>query len=1147
MAEDRLGSRDWRDLLGWILAGVIGIVLAFQFFFVAFPEASLDLRISRDEALGRAREFLTAQGYRLDGYQASIVFSVDDNAKTYLEREMGLEQANRLMASEVNVWHWRARFFRSQQQEEFRVEVDPAGRIVGMRHVVEEAREGARLGNDVAHAIAEEFLRARMKTALEGYDFLSEEANSTERPKRVDWSFTWERRGFKAKDAPYRLRVNLLGDSVGGYDEFLKVPEQWERDFERLRSSNLLYQFGAQVPFAFLLGATIVVIFDLGKRGLVRWRGTLLVGLLAAALFYVMHLNSFPLARSGYDTKSTYSGFVAEYVLGGLLASLGMSLLVLLPLAAGEPLYRRDYLSKLRLGLSLRLPGLRSKEFFNASVIGLAMAAAHIGFVVLFYVVGKKFGFWVPQEIKYTDALSTALPWIYPLAISIFAATSEEFLFRLFAIPFVLRVTKSKFLAIVLPAFIWGFLHSAYPVQPAYARGLEVGLIGLVAGWVMLRWGILATLVWHYTVDASLIGFFLLRSENLYFRMSGAIVAFAAVLPLAFAGVSYLVRRRFEADEWLWNQADPLVPKEMAAPAAPARVTRIYQALDTRRLGTAVLLGILGVVLALTVEPRAIGSFVRFATTPRQAIERGDEILRQRNVDPSGFRRVATSVSTFDAYATEYLRRQVGIEGANRLYEEKVPAAFWRVRYYRDSQKEEYQVILRLDGTVHSVHHLLEEKAPGANLSKEEAQARAASYLRDKKKMDLAQWKLVEATSDKRPARTDHTFIYEALEATGEAHVRTEVKVLGDEVSGYRVFVKIPEEWERKQKETSITDVAFTGFRILVALAFVVGVLVIFFRNLKQQRVPWMRMARWASWAGVAALVAQLTNWSQAMAAYPTEFPLKTWIAIMVMAQFLAVAFTFSGIFFIFGLAWFFLARACGEERLPSWTGMPRAYYREALILGLAGAGALAGLSRLRILAERLWPTDRESWPAAVPVGLDASWPAAMQIAGAVTAALFLLGVIGLVGGFLAGSLRRRWMQAAGLLLIALALTGGADSPAEFAKDFSFSLLRVGVVAAGVVWLYRFNMLAYALTAVVLSLSQAASQLLRQPAQFYQWNGYAVVAALLAALVWSLLAWRIAGGVDEAPPSEAGGALPPPDDLPKQDYVSLHDKPPAQN
>jgi len=97
-------------------------------------------------------------------------------------------------------------------------------------------------------------------------------------------------------------------------------------------------------------------------------------------------------------------------------------------------------------------------------------------------------------------------------------------LFRLFAIPFLHKLTGSRFLAVVLPAFFWGFLHSNYPQEPGYIRGIEVGLIGIVAGMVMLRWGIVATLIWHYTVDASLVGMLLIRSDNLYFKISGVVV-----------------------------------------------------------------------------------------------------------------------------------------------------------------------------------------------------------------------------------------------------------------------------------------------------------------------------------------------------------------------------------------------------------------------------------------------------------------------------------------------------------------------------------------------------------------------------------------------------------------------------------------------
>src|SRR5262249_31180822 len=153
----------------------------------------------------------------------TIVFSVDDNQKTYLERELGLDQANHLMSSDVSVWYWDARFFKPLQKEEFRVGVDPGGRIAGYQHVLEEAAPGARLEKDVAFARAESFLRSTVQVPLGGYTFLPAEANSSVRPNRTDWGFTWERTGFKAKDAPYRLRVNLAGDRVNGYQEGLQV------------------------------------------------------------------------------------------------------------------------------------------------------------------------------------------------------------------------------------------------------------------------------------------------------------------------------------------------------------------------------------------------------------------------------------------------------------------------------------------------------------------------------------------------------------------------------------------------------------------------------------------------------------------------------------------------------------------------------------------------------------------------------------------------------------------------------------------------------------------------------------------------------------------------------------------------------------
>ena len=476
------------------------------------------------------------------------------------------------MASEIHIWYWQTRFFRPLQKEEFDVRVDPGGRIIGYQHQLEEAAPGARMERAAAQNIAETFLRDTLHADLSRYDFRDEEANFTERPNRRDWSFTWEQRGFLAKDATYRLNVTLAGDRVSGYQEFLKVPEAWKLAYERLRSSNNLLEYVALIPYAFFFGGCLYVIFALGRRGLLDWRGGLALGVFLTVLYFAMTINQWPLERAGYDTNTPYSSFVLTQIAQAALISILSALVVVLAMVPGESLYRVSQPGRIQLGAGLHLPGIRRKEFFVAGVIGICLAAVHIGYVVIFYIVSGKLGAWAPQDLSYTNVVSTALPWVYPLAIGIYAATSEEFLFRLFAIPFLLRTTKSKFLAVVIPAFAWGFLHSNYPQEPAYIRGIEVGLMGIVAGLVMLRWGIWATLIWHYTVDAFLISTSLMRSNGAYLRISGLIVGTAALIPLAVSAYSYISRGRFESDAHLLNSARPLtVPSEetTGSPANP--------------------------------------------------------------------------------------------------------------------------------------------------------------------------------------------------------------------------------------------------------------------------------------------------------------------------------------------------------------------------------------------------------------------------------------------------------------------------------------------------------------------------------------------------------------------------------------------------
>lgn len=1124
MADERLESKDKLVLFVWILLGLAGTLFATKYFFIAFPEASVDFKVSRGQALEKARNFVSAQGENLDGYQSAIIFHVTDNAKTYLERELGLKQANQMMSQEISIWYWKARFFRPQQQEEFQVDISPSGRVTGYEHKIEEARPGKSPSRETALATAETFLRTSYGADLSAWSFLPEEANSTQRPNRLDWSFTWEKRGFKAKDAPYRLRVDVNGGPVGGVEEFLKVPQAWQEDYKRLRASNNTIELFAILPYLFLLGAVCWMIYDFSRRGQIQWAPALKLGLIVALLFFLQQLNEWPIARAGYDTNTSYASFFIKWIFGGLAIGFFTAVTVVLPFLAGEPLYRRDHPQWLRLAKAFTAKGIRTKEFFRASVIGLSMAAFHIGFVVFFYMIAAKFGAWAPQELNYENSVSTAFPWISGVTIGIAAATSEEFLFRLFAIPFVKRLTRSWLLAIILPAFAWGFLHSNYPQEPGYIRGIEVGLIGIVAGVVMLRWGILSTLIWHYTVDATLVGLLLLRSDNLYFKASGAIVAAAALIPLGVSGVSYLMRGRFESDESLWNSAVPL-PQDQPEVAHPdiAVRTRHYEGLSAAKAGLLFAGAILGIILLILAKPPEIGGYLRFKVNARQAQNIAGEVMRQRKIDVSNYRHATIVANQFDSAVNEYLREKVGIEETNRIYREKVPAGFWRVRYFRDSQVERYAVFLQPDGALESLAHAMDELAPGASLSKEQAQALAEDFLRNEKKIDWHQWKLVESKSEKKRKRIDHSFTWEELASLENpantspetAHRRIRLQVQGDEVSGYEIFIQIPEQWRRKQDEEKISLTLYRMLQGIVFAGLAITALVIFLKNLRTPAaasIPWRRLVLWSLWGAAAFIIVFVASnrLPQVFATYDTAEPLKLVFATLAIAFLIGSGFNLGGLVLLFGLAWFYSVRAFGEDRLPSWKGMPAKYYRDALLIATIGGVAFVGAVRLQYLIDRLWPTVHRSFAASVPTQLDAYLPAGQAIGGSVGTGLLAVGVIALAAAFFASAVQNKSLRLLLFLLLAVCMVGEWGSPSDFIKQFLARAILLAVVWLGTRRIVGFNLLAYFLLAAGIRLVGAGMELFRQPNEFYRVNGFAIFAAILALLLWPLLAWRSA-------------------------------------
>ena len=148
--------------------------------------------------------------------------------------------------------------------------------------------------------------------------------------------------------------------------------------------------------------------------------------------------------------------------------------------------------------------------------------------------------------------------------------------------------------------------------------------------------------------------------------------------------------------------------------------------------------------------------------------------------------------------------------------------------------------------------------------------------------------------------------------STAGAYERLEVQILGDEVSNYRAYIKIPDDWRRRQEELTLPRVILSMvLPVLVFGGVIITALIVFLKNLRSEdahAIPWRRIAMWGLWglAGYVITFALGDSLAAFLNTYKTAVPFKSMLAGIGIGALLGVVLVFAGIVLLFGLAWFF-------------------------------------------------------------------------------------------------------------------------------------------------------------------------------------------------------------------------------------------------
>lgn len=946
------------QLPAWLLAIALALCIAARYWSVAFPVAAVPFPSTRGEVRAAMEKLLGAMGAPLDGYRDAVRFEEGTETKNFIERRYGPARLAEAARDGINIWYWTGRWFKPGQHEEYRAWTDQAGAIVGYSHIIEEERPLPTLPEAQARLLAEDFLRREIpRHPLASLRYL--ETATDRKPSRTDYTFVWEQDSLRLGDAPYHLDVTVQGNQIGAYGEYLKAPEWWTVQYERQRAVNeICYRVAAFAAFGIALGLAILFLLAIRNHH-VRWRDAVPWQWLVviAAVEIATRINSIPEVVFGYSTTEQWVPFVAGAVFDAARSVLEAVLGLWAIMLVADSIYREGLPGKSSFRRALGPMALRDRQTVRALGIGIAFAVFSLAYVCVFYATGERIGVWCPVDIDFSKIMSGPMPWVDAMHTGLDAAFMEEMIFRVGGILLLSRIFRVRWLAVLLAAATWGFLHSNYPQMPGYTRGIELTIVGVVWGTLMLRYGVVATLTAHYLYDCWLGSLITFQSAN-WGNKAGAILVSAWPVALFLWGA--------------WRKGIELEPEEPHAPGRPVvprppprEWKHVPLRLGPRGIAL-LLLGCAVVVAAVYYLPRPdrrIRELGRLDLSREAILAKADAALRERGYSPEGYERVTDVYSK--GVPAVYLLQYGSLDRLAGLYNKEWPDLYWEVRYFRFLQPEEFAVKLDQHGRFLTWGHTVLREAPGAALGEADALARANEALGSDGHIDLPRQELIEEAPTQQEHRRDWLFAFDQKDFSwGDAKLRTYIRVQGDEPLYLNRVVKVPEAWILEHAKKGWKQLVSGEFKRWTGLAEAVIIGVLLILVIQKHLTPWRKAFLYALFPLGIKLADQLNQAGQFYAGYDTATPRAHYVITQLGMRAEGLVLDYLSAVFVIAVALGFLHWAWGwtPDQLVIWPRDRREralFWRDTLLVAFASMSAfwLLALVDAEVLGH-FWPAE---------------------------------------------------------------------------------------------------------------------------------------------------------------------------------------------
>lgn len=1019
----------------------------------ALPLVALEQKLTREAALARADSFFRAHDLAPADARTAVRFQGNDSLRTFVELAGGgPDSLNALVrGQDVAPFTWSVRAFKPFDPRESRVDFAPDGRVLGFERTLAEEDRRPALAPDSAQRLATSVLSDWIGEPVGRWRVAATSYETRKGSGRIDRSFTFERTDRRVAGAPIRLEVVIAGDLPSRARRYVEIPEAFQRRYGEMRSANELFALVASLGALALAIAGALVLYRYARERRVRWREAFLAGGVVGTLALLAGLNEMPGSWYHYDTAMSPGAFQLISAVTALATGAITLFLVAFTLAAAEVVTRYAFPGHLDWWKLWKYRGTR--EVAGRVAGGYAVAAIAFAYVATFYLVTRTlFGWWVPSEVlDDPNQIASPMPWISGIAVSLNAGVWEEALFR--ALPLALLALWARnrpryrwWMAggVVLSALIFGFAHANYASWPPYSRGVEIFLDAAFWAVLFLLFGLLVTVIAHFVYDLVLFGLFAASGSAIEYRVTAAIILLAMLAPALIVLWRWVRQRGFiEAPPDAYFAAWASTPTEEPVAEAAPTVGRTLTP-NARRL--AVVAAVIGVIAAIGTPDRpALGP--EFTADRAQVLRVADSLVRDRGVDPSAWKRLATTASDTLAAWPRFLREHDIVKQASAFATSYHPPAWWVVRYVRTEgtaaeRAEEWRVRLWPDGRVLDARHIIPEAARRDTVSLLSARSIAATALA-RAGVDTSKLKQVDLKETPRPARRDVTVIFADTSAglPAGAEARAWVEIAGNEPLVARRGIELPQSFLRADRDRQTTRSLIAGFCALALIGGIVTGAVIVIRRrappLHDGQLSRRAMVVLATSIAVLALVSRLNAFPSALFGYDTTEPWSRFLGATLLSLVVVIPLSL----FVLGM-WMVLTALRRRVGIPMLHGAPsRTTSNEVLLAGLGLGSLVYTANRLVSLA------PRDGMPRTPGTLLDMLVPMLGNAAELPGSTLTVVAIAGIPILVITALTQRRWVRWL-LGALTVALVAGVTTATAPPSSITFAGVALLLLAA---------------------------------------------------------------------------------------------------